>query len=131
MQASSAPAPIPQPTGPQPGPSLVPPAEPRRRRTALWGILAAVVLLGGGAAYYLKNGAQTNTGGPGAIITVPTAAVAVGDLSATIRVNGTVAAEHSASLLAPRILGSRGDFNRGGDGGGRSGGGGGGGRGGY
>lgn len=127
MQASSAPAPQPQPTAPQPGPSLVPPPQPTRRRTALWGILAAVVLLGGGAAYYLKNGQQANTGGPGAILTVPTAAVAMGDLSSTIRVNGTVAAERSASLLAPRILGSRGDFNRGGDGGGRPSGGGGGG----
>lgn len=127
MQAGSAPAPLPQPTAPQPGPSLVPPQEPRRRRTALWGILAGVVLLGSGAAYYLKTGAQTNTGGPGAILAVPTVAVSLGDLSSTIRVNGTVAAERSASLLAPRILGSRGDFNRGGDGGGRGGGGGGGG----
>jgi HlyD family secretion protein len=57
-------------------------------------------------------------------------AVALGELNATVRVNGTVAAEHSASLLAPRILGSRGDFNRGGDAGGRQSGGGGGGMGG-
>jgi multidrug resistance efflux pump len=83
--------------------------------------------VGGGAAYYLKSGAQTNTGGPGAMMSVPTIAISTGDLSATIRVNGTIAAERSASLLAPRILGSRGDFNRGGDGGGRPGGGGGGG----
>jgi HlyD family secretion protein len=126
MQASTAPAPQPQPNAPKPGPSLVPAPSPRRRRTALWGALIAVVLLGGGAAYYLKSGAQANTGGPGAMMSVPTIAVSMGDLSATIRVNGTIAAERSASLLAPRILGSRGDFNRGGDGGGRSGGGGGG-----
>jgi HlyD family secretion protein len=85
----------------------------------------ALAILGAGAAYYLKQNPQTNTGGPGGIFSVPTAAVSTGDLSATIRVNGTVAAERSASLLAPRILGSRGDFNRGGDGGGRQGGGGG------
>jgi HlyD family secretion protein len=89
--------------------------------------LLALALLGAGAAYYLKQGPQTNTGGPGGIYSVQTVSVATGDLSATIRVNGTVAAERSASLLAPRILGSRGDFNRGGDGGGRPGGGGGGG----
>jgi len=90
------------------------------------GGLLALALLGAGAAYYLKQGPQTNTGGPGGIYSVQTVSVAMGDVAATIRVNGTVAAERSASLLAPRILGSRGDFNRGGDGGGRQGGGGGG-----
>jgi multidrug resistance efflux pump len=81
--------------------------------------------LGAGAAYYLNSSAASKTGG-GALITVPTIAVSMGDLNATIRVNGTVAAESSQALLAPRIMGSRGDFNRGGDGGGRSSGGGGG-----
>ena len=125
MQASSsAPAPKPQFT-PQPGPTIVPPAEPKRRRRSLWGILAAVVALGAGAAYYLTSSTTSKTGG-GALITVPTIAVSMGDLNATIRVNGTVAAQSSQALLAPRIMGSRGDFNRGGDGGGRQGGGGGG-----
>lgn len=122
MQASSAPAPLPQPEPniPQPGPSLVPPSEPSHRRTKLWGALLGIGLLGAaGLAYFLNSGAQPATGG-GGIVTVPTMAVSTGDLSATLRVNGTVAAERSASLLAPRILGSRGDFNRGGDhGGGR------------
>src|SRR3954465_15765171 len=125
MQASSgAPAPQPQHT-PQPGPTIVPPREPAKRRTALWGILLAVVVLGGSAAYYWNTTLQQKTGG-GAIAAVPTIAVAMGDLHATIRVNGTVAAQNSQALLAPRIMGSRGDFNRGGDGGGRQGGGGGG-----
>src|SRR3954471_2552229 len=126
MQASSsAPAPQPQPNTPQPGPAIVPPRVPEKRRTALWGVLAAVVLVGGGAAYYMNSSAQQKTGGPGGLLAVPTIAVAFGDLSATIRVNGTVAAQNSQALLAPRIMGSRGDFNRGGDGGGRQGGGGG------
>src|SRR5437764_3610387 len=128
--ASSAPAPQPLPKTPQPGPAIVPPRAPAKRRTALWGVLAAVVVVGGGAAYYWKSSAQQKTGGPGGMISVPTVAVALGDLRATVRVNGTVAAEHSQALLAPRIMGSRGDFNRGGDGGGRQGGGGGGGGGG-
>jgi multidrug efflux pump subunit AcrA (membrane-fusion protein) len=85
-----------------------------------------VVLVGGGAAYYMNSSAEQKTGGPGGIMAVPTVAVALGDLRATVRVNGTIAAEHSQALLAPRIMGSRGDFNRGGDGGGRQGGGGGG-----
>jgi HlyD family secretion protein len=126
MQASSSvPAPKPQPTTPQPGPAIVPPRVPEKRRTALWGVLAAVVVLGGGAAYYWKSTAQQKNGGPGGMITVPTVAVALGDLRATIRVNGTVAAKNSQALLAPRIMGSRGDFNRGGDASGRQGGGGG------
>jgi multidrug resistance efflux pump len=81
-------------------------------------------LIGGGAAYYWNSNAQQKTGG-GALIMVPTIAVSLGDLHSTIRVNGTVAAENSQALLAPRIMGSRGDFNRGGDGLGRGGGGGG------
>jgi HlyD family secretion protein len=128
MQASSSvPAPQPRPGAPVPGPAIVPPRAPEKRRTALWGVLAAVVIVGGGAAYYMKSSAQQKTGGPGGMITVPTVAVSLGDLRATIRVNGTVAAQNSQALLAPRIMGSRGDFNRGGDGGGRQAGGGGGG----
>lgn len=121
--SSSAPAPLPHHNEPKPGPALVPPAQPRRRRTWLWGLMAAGLVVAGGAAYYLSTSAHQNTGG-GALITVPTVAVSLGDLHATIRVNGTVAAQSSQALLAPRIMGSRGDFNRGGDGGGRGGGGG-------
>jgi HlyD family secretion protein len=88
-------------------------------------VLAAIVVAGGSAAYYLNTNGG-GSGGGGQLITVPTVAVAMGDLNATIRVNGTIAAEASQALLAPRIMGSRGDFNRGGDGGGRGGGGGGG-----
>jgi HlyD family secretion protein len=129
MQASSgAPAPNPQPLPitPKPGPTIVPPKEPAKRRTKLWGVLAAGVVAAAGLAYYLTQ-AQQGDGGGGAILAIPTVAVALGDLHATIRVNGTIAAQQSQALLAPRIMGSRGDFNRGGDGGGRSSGGGGGG----
>jgi HlyD family secretion protein len=115
MQGSSAPAP--QPIDPQkraPGPSIVPPKPPEKRRMALWGILFAVLVLGGGAAWYLNSGAQTKPGGT-AIITVPTMAVSLGSMNTTIRVNGTVAAQNFVSLLAPRIMGSRGGLNRGGD----------------
>src|SRR5215831_12684958 len=127
MQASSgAPAPQRDPRTPAPGPSIVPPKPPEKRRTALWGVVLTVAILGGGLAWYLNSGKQTKTGG-GAAITVPTLAVSLGNMHATIRVNGTVAAQNFVSLLAPRIMGSRGDFNRGGDAGGRQGGGGGGG----
>ena len=99
-----------------PGPTIVPPAqEPRKRRTALLGVILAVVVIAGGTAYYLKNKADARNAG-GATLVVPTVAVSLGDLTATVRVNGTVAAQNSAAMLAPRIMGSRGDINRGGDG---------------
>ena len=45
---------------------------------------------------------------------VPTVAVSLGDLNDTVRVSGTVSAQNFASLLAPRIVGSRSGLNRGG-----------------
>src|ERR1043165_2123143 len=92
----------PQPAPPKgPGPAIVPPKEPQKRRTALWGALIAVVVVGGGAAYYLKSQADAKNAGGGAAILVPTVAVSLGDLTATVRVNGTVAAQNSQALLAP------------------------------
>lgn len=57
-------------------------------------------------------------GGGGTISAVSTAVVSVGAVQECLRITGTVTAENSATLLAPRILGSRSDFNRGGRGGG-------------
>jgi len=51
-------------------------------------------------------------------MTVPVVSVVVGDINRTVRVTGTVAAQNFASLLAPRIQGSRSNTNRGGMGGG-------------
>src|SRR5207249_10875481 len=90
-----------------------------------------VVLLGGAAAYYFNTQSNAKVSSQGPVITVSTAVVGLGDLHATVRVNGTVAAQNFKAMLAPRIQGSRRDMNRGGDGGpgggGRQGGGGGGG----
>jgi len=110
-----------QPEAPPRGPAVVPPKRrpEKRRRTALWGTLSVLALLAGGAAYYLNTQAQKNVTGNGTpVVTVSTAVVGVGDVQATVRVSGTVAAQNFASLLAPRIMGSRGNFNRGGAGGG-------------
>jgi HlyD family secretion protein len=96
----------------------------------LWTALIALALFGGGLAYYLNQqneAAKLAAKGGGGIVSVSTAVVGLGDLNATVRVNGTVAAQDFAALLAPRIQGSRSGMNRGGDGGGRGGGGGGGG----
>jgi multidrug resistance efflux pump len=99
-----------------------------------------VAILAGGIALYLNTDSGKKAlgkGGPPTVI-VPVASVAMGDLHATVRVSGTVAAQNFAALLAPRIMGSRSGMNRGGtdanfgrSGGGSSGGGGGGGGGGM
>ncbi len=134
MSSSSAPAPTPERGAPlkpvpvPPGPAIVPPHPPERRRKALWGTVLAIVAVAAGSAYYL-NRPQSSPATGGGAISVPTIVVSMGNLTASVRVNGTVAAKNFAALLAPRIMGSRGDMNRGGDAGfgGQRGGGGGGG----
>jgi HlyD family secretion protein len=88
----------------------------------MWGILIAVLILGAGAAYYFKTQNDAKVAAKGSLISVSTAVVGLGDLHATVRVNGTVNAQNFAALMAPRILGSRSGLNRGGDGGGGGGG---------
>lgn len=102
---------------------MVPSKGPARRRTALWGTLLVLAVLAGGVALYLNTRpGQKAANKGGGIVTIPTVAVSLGGLNETIRVSGTVAAQNFAALLAPRIRGSRGDFNRGGDRGGGGGG---------
>ena len=91
------------------------PVQVPKRRTGLWGILIAVLILGVGAAYYLKTQNDAKVAARGSLISVSTAVVGLGDLHATVRVNGTVNAKNFAALMAPRILGSRSGLNRGGD----------------
>ena len=119
--SSSAPAPGPErglplePAAvPAPRPAAVPPKEPEKRRLGLWGALVALVVAGVGAAVYLTTGPASKTGGKTVGPSVPVVAVSLGDLHATIRVNGTVAAQNLAALMAPRIQGSRTNMNRGG-----------------
>jgi HlyD family secretion protein len=91
------------------------PIQVPKRRAGLWGILIAVLILGAGAAYYLKTQNDAKVAAKGSLISVSTAVVGMGDLHATVRVNGTVNAKNFAALMAPRILGSRSGLNRGGD----------------
>src|SRR5436305_12749504 len=109
MQASSsAPAPDPglrpqlTPKIPVPGPSAVPPREPEKRKTALWGMLIVVAVLGAGAAYYLNTKRANKVANGGPVVTVPTIAISLGTLTKTVRVSGTVQAQNFAALLAPR-----------------------------
>ncbi len=120
MSASSS-APAPEPAGaspatPQPQnprPEIVPPAAPGPNRTKLWSLILAGLVVAGGVAFYVTSQSKVKTGG-GPVVTVPTVAVSLGELHATVRVSGTVAAQNFASLLAPRIMGSRSGLNRGG-----------------
>jgi HlyD family secretion protein len=88
----------------------------------MWGALIAVLILGAGAAYYFKTQNDAKVAAKGSLISVSTAVIGLGDLHATVRVNGTVNAQNFAALMAPRILGSRSGLNRGGDPGGGGGG---------
>jgi HlyD family secretion protein len=85
-------------------------------RTPLrWGTPAILFLLIGGLLYHWNSTAHARRSTNQAIAAVPSGAVSVGDLKATVVIQGTVAAMNSAYLLAPRILGSRSGMNRGGD----------------
>jgi multidrug efflux pump subunit AcrA (membrane-fusion protein) len=68
------------------------------------------------AGYLRYQRASAERGTTGGLTQIATVAVSMGDLRSTVRINGTIVAENSATLRAPRIMGSRGDFNRGGGG---------------
>ena len=105
------------PRTPAPGPSIVPKPEPPKQPRRLSGFIFAIVVVAAGAAAWYWN-AQSKTKGPaGPVVAVPVIAASMGDLQTTIRLAGTVAAERFASIMAPRIQGNRGNYNRGGQGG--------------
>ncbi|PWU12774.1 MAG: hypothetical protein C5B51_00140 [Terriglobia bacterium] len=102
-------APVPQPI---PGPVVVPrPAGPKRRR-GMWALLLLVLVAAGAFAWYRYS--RPTAQAPAQVAIVPTISVTSGDLSATVRIAGTVAAERYASIMAPRIQGNRNNYNRGG-----------------
>ena len=130
FSSSSASAPQPQrvapPSPPEttPRPFLTPPRVPeKRRRFAVWALVAIFAILVGGGYLVRRNARTANKdSGSGMTVAIFTVTVSVGDIRETIRINGTVAAQNAVTLLAPRIQGSRSDFNRGGDVSGRTGG---------
>jgi multidrug resistance efflux pump len=80
-----------------------------------WGIAAIALVLMIGFARYWKGRAESRLPGHAAATDIPDAKVGAGTVRVTLRLTGSFAALKSAYLLAPRILGSRSGFNRGGD----------------
>src|SRR5262249_24306550 len=123
-------------SAPQPdhaGLSLVPATPPPKRHSRAGWIVLALFVAATVLGYFWTTQTRSQKQVRIAVVNVPTATATIGTVQATIRATGTLAAQKSASLTAPRILGSRSGFNRGGDanfsappGGGRPGGGGGG-----
>jgi HlyD family secretion protein len=74
----------------------------------------AAVLIAGGLAYYWQSTSSATATGGGSTPLVQTVSANIGAVDATIRLNGTIAAKTQATILAPRIQGSRTDVNRGG-----------------
>jgi HlyD family secretion protein len=91
----------------RPAPQLAPPPETRRRRSRLWW-LAPVILLAG-VTLYLTVGRDraSRQNVAGAMAEVPTFTVDARPIERTIRVSGATRAEKYASLLVPRLEGSR------------------------
>jgi len=107
-------APVPESVS---GPEVAP-LQPKRRRS-LFGLFLGISLLlivasAGYLQYQEANADRRAVDGGGAAIA--TVAVSLGDICSTVRITGTVVAERSAFIRAPRIMGSRGDVNRGGGG---------------
>jgi multidrug efflux pump subunit AcrA (membrane-fusion protein) len=101
---------------PQPGPTVVPKPAPPKPRKLGWIVWLSIVVIAAGAFAWYKYGrpaART----PAQLTIVPTITIGSADLAATVRIAGTVAAQNYASIMAPRIQGNRGNFNRGGQGG--------------
>jgi len=69
------------------------------------GIVMVVAVAAGAFAWYQYR--QAKTKGPTQTVVMPTAVIAAGDLSSTVRIAGTVAAERFASIMAPRVQGNR------------------------
>ncbi len=95
------------PRAPRPAPQVVPPPERQRRRRLRWWIVPAILLVGIGL--YVQWGRQraAREQAAGAVAQVPVFKVEAGALERTLRVSGTTRAEKYASVLVPRLEGSR------------------------
>lgn len=95
------------PRAPRPVPQVVPPPQRRRRRARWAWIVPAIVLLGIGLYVQWARQRAAREQVAGAVAQVPVYKVEAGALERTLRVSGTTRAEKYASVLVPRLEGSR------------------------
>jgi HlyD family secretion protein len=82
---------------------------------ARFGVAVLLLLAMVGLARYWKSSAESRLPGRAVPPEIPGVTVTAGSVRVTLRLTGSLSAMKSALLLAPRILGSRTGFNRGGD----------------
>ncbi len=88
--------------GPQPVPE--PAAKPKSKRKWLGALLAAVIA---GGLYMAFSSGQQPPGGSSMVLEIPTATLEERPLETVVRLTGTTQAERYASVVVPRLRGSR------------------------
>lgn len=96
-----------RPAEPRPAPELVPLPARRRKPSLWWWWLPLILLIGAGLYWKLARDRAARESAAGAVAQVPAVAVDVRPLERTIRLSGSTRAEKYASLLVPRLEGSR------------------------
>lgn len=96
-----------RPAEPRPAPGLVPLPARRRKPSLWWWLLPVILLIGAGLYWKLARDRAARESVAGAVAQVPAVAVDVRPLERTIRLSGSTRAEKYASLLVPRLEGSR------------------------
>src|SRR6266487_755183 len=111
---SGLPAPGLPPQPPAVRPEVVPPRPKESRRWGRWivSVLLVAIVAGGVSLWLRKRPAASSGGGPGAPSVIRTARIVPGPVERTVRLTGVTAAANYASLITPRLIGSRGDRGR-------------------
>ncbi|MGD0094276.1 MAG: hypothetical protein ABSE73_30580, partial [Planctomycetota bacterium] len=79
----------------------------KNRKRSPWVLLPAALIVGSGLLWQARSGTPRKEPGKSPEVSVRTVRVSAGSLERTIRLAGSTAPERYASLLAPRLRGSR------------------------
>jgi HlyD family secretion protein len=113
MMSPGLPEPRPDRGAPAP-PSLTPGASLARKGPWRRGASISALVVLGILAYQYGWRTHVEGAGGGKSAGIPSAVAEFGELRSSLRLSGTVAARNQATITAPRLGGSRSDFNRGG-----------------